>query len=328
MATDDSDSSATIVQLHPPKPKTAAERGRAFRARRREAKAAPTIDIPPPAPAALASPVKSPNFGDLKSPKLGGLPAIIPVSTSVRLPPVVFEPVSYAVRIGGISTANAAANGERGVQTARIGLSVAAFGLAGIGVILNGWFARSLGSTDIAGWLFLGTGALADLAALTLPSCAAHLWHAGKRPAAAFGWTIWTAIFAFVVLAGIGFVSTNVADVTLARSGRITPAITTAQAGLADAVAARDRECRGGVGRNCREREVAVADRRQALDVAMAGIERVSDPQTTAAVRAVVWLTRGAVRPDADDFATLRLILFSLLPQAGGVLLMLARAAR
>jgi len=37
--------------------------------------------------------------------------------------------------------------------------------------------------------------------------------------------------------------SLNVADVTMARAGRETPAITTARSALADAKAARDREC-------------------------------------------------------------------------------------
>jgi hypothetical protein len=36
-------------------------------------------------------------------------------------------------------------------------------------------------------------------------------------------------------------------------------------------MAARDRECRSGVGKFCREREAAVNERRQALDTAMIG---------------------------------------------------------
>jgi hypothetical protein len=35
----------------------------------------------------------------------------------------------------------------------------------------------------------------------------------------------------------------------------------------------------------------------------------------------------GTVRPSGDDFAMLRLALLALLPQIGGVLLMLARAS-
>ena len=49
----------------------------------------------------------------------------------------------------------------------------------------------------------------------------------------------------FAITAGIGFASTNVADTTLARAGRTTPAIEVAQGALADAKPARDRECSG-----------------------------------------------------------------------------------
>jgi hypothetical protein len=42
---------------------------------------------------------------------------------------------------------------------------------------MNGWFARSLGSTDTAGWLFLVIGVAADLVALVMPSCAAGRVH-------------------------------------------------------------------------------------------------------------------------------------------------------
>jgi hypothetical protein len=38
---------------------------------------------------------------------------------------------------------------------------------------------------------------------------------------------------------------------------------------LSDAMSARDRECRGSVGKFCRERETVVIERRQALDTAM-----------------------------------------------------------
>jgi hypothetical protein len=55
--------------------------------------------------------------------------------------------------------------------------------LAAVGITINGWFARSLGSTDSAGWLFMAVGVAADLVALVMPSCAAGLWQpASGRP--------------------------------------------------------------------------------------------------------------------------------------------------
>jgi hypothetical protein len=207
-------------------------------------------------------------------------------------------------------------------------LSTAALALAGVGITMNGWFARSLGSNDIAGWLFLAVGVAADLVALVMPTCAAALWQARQRVTALVAWSFWAMTFVFAVTAGIGFASLNIADATMMRASRVTPAVASAQAALNDAMAARDRECRNGVGRFCREREATVNERRQALDAAMKSVEQSADPQTEAAVRIVGWISRGALRPTGDDFAMLRLVLLALLPQIGGILLMVGRSTR
>jgi hypothetical protein len=204
-------------------------------------------------------------------------------------------------------------------------LSIAAFALGAVGITINGWFARSLGASDAAGWLFLAVGVAADLVALVMPSCAAGLWQAGQRTTALVGWTAWLMTFVFAVTAGIGFASTNISDVTLARASRATPAVTMAQAALNDAMAARDRECKGGVGKFCREREAAVAERRQILDSATASVGQTADPQTDAAIKLVTWISGGLLRPKPEDFAMLRLILLALLPQIGGILLLVGR---
>lgn len=205
-------------------------------------------------------------------------------------------------------------------------LALAAFGLAIVGVTMNGWFARSLGSSDIAGWLFLAIGVAADLVALAVPSTAAKLWHARRRATAGTAWMVWAMTFAFAVTAGIGFASVNITDVTTARAGRVTPAVTAAQAALSDAMTSRDRECVGGVGKNCRQREEAVVERRKGLDIAMKSVEQTADPQTEAAIKIVAWVSFGMLKPTGDDFGMLRLILLALLPQIGGILLMLCRA--
>jgi hypothetical protein len=204
-------------------------------------------------------------------------------------------------------------------------LLIAALALGIVGITINGWFARSLGSSDVAGWLFLAVGVAADLVALVMPSCAAGLWQAGQRATALVGWAIWLMTFVFAVTAGIGFASTNITDSTFARASRVTPAITNAQAALADAMAARDRECKGGVGKFCREREAAVAERRQILDSAMTAVGQTADPQTDAAIKLATWVSRGMLRPAPEDFAMLRLIMLALLPQIGGILIMVGR---
>jgi hypothetical protein len=210
-------------------------------------------------------------------------------------------------------------------QVAAVLLTTAALALSTVGIVINGWFARSLGSTEPAGWLFLAVGVAADMAALVLPSTAAGLWHTGQRATALVGWVVWLATFVFAVTAGIGFASTNISDVTLVRASRVTPAVTTAQAMLADAMAARDRECKGGVGKFCREREALVAERRQFLDAAMTIVGQAADPQTEAAIKLVAWISGGMIRPAPEDFAMLRITLLALLPQIGGMLLMIRR---
>ncbi|WP_315797873.1 MULTISPECIES: hypothetical protein [unclassified Bradyrhizobium] len=204
-------------------------------------------------------------------------------------------------------------------------LQLAALALAAVGMAMNGWFAHSLGSNSTAGWMFLAVGVTADLVALVMPTCAARLWQGRHRASALTGWTVWLMTFVFAVTAGIGFASTNISDVTLARASRVTPAVQAAQTALADAMTARDRECKGGVGKFCREREAAVAERRLALDAAMSTVSQTADPQTEAAIKLVAWVSRGVVKPSAEDFIMLRLILLALLPQIGGILLMVGR---
>ncbi|CCE03534.1 hypothetical protein [Bradyrhizobium sp. STM 3809] len=211
------------------------------------------------------------------------------------------------------------------ITASSILLQLAALALAAVGMAMNGWFAHSLGSNSTAGYMFLAVGVTADLVALVMPTCAARLWQARHRASALTGWAVWLMTFVFAVTAGIGFASTNISDVTLARASRVTPAVQAAQTALSDAMAARDRECKGGVGKFCREREAAVAERRQALDVAMAAVSQTADPQTEAAIKLVAWVSRGTVRPSADDFVMLRLVLLALLPQIGGILLMVGR---
>ena len=213
-------------------------------------------------------------------------------------------------------------------HVASVLLSIAALSLAAVGITINGWFARSLGSSDIAGWLFLAVGVAADLVALVMPSCAAGLWRTGQRATALVGWGVWLMTFVFAVTAGIGFASTNISDVAVARASRVTPAVANAQAALTDAMAARDRECKGGVGKFCREREAAVVERRQILDSAMTAVGQTADPQSDAAIKLVTWASHGLLRPTLEDFAMLRLVLLALLPQIGGILLLVGRHSR
>lgn len=279
-----------IISLRPTKAQTPAQRAKAYRDRKRAA-------VTPAAPVQKTAPVT----------------AVTPVTPAAV--------TSRTIRGGGIVRAPSRR------PLAQLLLSVTAFGLAVVGIAMNGWFAHSLGSSVIAGWLFAAIGVAADLVALAIPSCAAVQWQARQRGTAVAGWLVWAMTFVFAATAGIGFASVNITDVTASRASRITPAIETARASLTDAMTSRDRECVGGVGKNCRAREEMVIDRRRALDTAQLTVEQAADPQTQAASRIVAWVLFGLLKPSADDFAMLRLILLALLPQLGGILLMIGRRA-
>jgi hypothetical protein len=293
------DTTASVIPLHqvPPKKKakSGAERTKAYRQLKKSQPAVSAALLPSDHLILPASQLRQPTRLESEAPPpTVNLQAVSPVTAERRL-------------------------------VAPVLLQIAALALAVVGITMNGWYAQSLGSTDAAGWLFLAIGVAADLIALVMPSCAASLWQARRRATSLAGWTVWAMTFVFAVTAGIGFASLNIADVTASRASRVTPTVATAQATLMDAMAARDRECKGGVGKFCREREAAVNERRQALDVAMHQVEQIADPQKDAAIRIVAWISRGALRPTEDDFAMLRLILIALLPQIGGILLMVGR---
>jgi hypothetical protein len=301
------ETTASVIPLHQAPPKTKAKRGSG------------RANVDRPRKRQKAKAVTSADAGSPHSEPLIPL-EFLPADSANTEPPVTRQHATEAT----LRLTEPVKPSRR--QVAPVLLSIAALSLAAVGIIINGWFARSLGSSDVAGWLFLAVGVAADVVALVMPSCVAALWQAGQRATALAGWGMWLMTFSFAVMAGIGFASVNIVDVTQARAARVTPAVQTAQAALGDAMASRDRECKGGVGKFCREREATVADRRQLLDVAMRSVEQTADPQTDAATRIVAWVSRGALQPTGDDFAMLRLVLLALLPQIGGILLMIARS--
>jgi hypothetical protein len=50
-----------------------------------------------------------------------------------------------------------------------------------------------------------------------------------------------------------------------------------------------------------------------------------ADPQVISAAKLVSWVSLDRLRPSLDDFAMLRLLVLTLLPQLGGLVLMLSR---
>jgi hypothetical protein len=298
----DDSSTVSMAQTHVSRrPKTAAERQRAFRQRQREKQQI-----------ALAS------VGPDTTSNVTVTPAIV---SALPVTPVTEDVTSHITADVTVSRRDV----TDGRPISSYCLTAAALALAGVGLVMNGWFARTLGSTDLAGWTFLAIGTANDVVALTVPAAAAKLWLARQRATAVVAWVVWSASFVFALISGLGFASLNIADTALARASRVTPAVTIAQDALRDAMASRNRECMGGVGRFCREREQTVTERQRALDAAVSSVEQAVDPQTEAASKVVAWLSAGNANPTAADFAMLRLLLLSLLPQVSGVLLMIGR---
>lgn len=305
------DISASVVTLHQPRPKkakTGAERARAYRERKKGGvplSSLPVLAVTPVVPFEQCSIPIDRKRAISKIPPTGTV-------TPIPHPTVTLSPV-MAPRSSRRSAAS-------------IILMAAALGLAAVGICMNAWYARSLGASEVAGVLFTAVGVASDMVALVMPSVAAMAWQGKRRGAALAGWLVWMLTLAFALSAGIGFTSINISDTVTARASRTTPAVTAAQTALGDAMASRDRECRGGVGPYCREREQTVVDRRQALDAAMQTVAQAADPQAVAAVKLVSWVTAGTFSPSENDFGMLRLILLCLLPQLAGVLLMVGRS--
>src|SRR5262249_24211954 len=129
------ESTASVIPLHqvPPKKKGKARAGRAKVQRPRKpqkTKAVISADAGSPSSESLIPP----EFLSADSATTERLVARHATETTPRLA----EPVKPSRR-----------------QIAPLLLSTAAFALAAVGITINGWFARSLGSSDIAGWLFL-----------------------------------------------------------------------------------------------------------------------------------------------------------------------------
>ncbi|WGS20196.1 MULTISPECIES: hypothetical protein [unclassified Bradyrhizobium] len=303
----------------PRRPKTGAERQRAFRQREREKRKIALASAGTASPGPIGNQIATATF----EPPVTTSGTVTPVTVSAL--PVTLVTDGVTSRVTDEVTVSRPHVTERRSITSYC-LTAAALALAGVGLVMNGWFARTLGSTDLAGWTFLASGMANDVVALTVPAAAARLWLARQRVTAAVAWLVWSASFIFALISSLGFASVNIADTAMARASRVTPAVTIAQNALRDAVTSRDRECAGGVGRFCREREQTVIERQRALDAAVGSVERAVDPQTEAASKIVAWLSAGNANPTATDFAMLRLLLLSLLPQIGGLLLMIGRA--
>jgi hypothetical protein len=199
-----------------------------------------------------------------------------------------------------------------------IALTAVALTLFASAVAATAAYAWTLGASEFARSVFCAIGVVADCLVFLLPLAASR----SPLPIALCAWSAWSVALAFALSGAIGFAALNIADVTSARAARTSPAIELAQRKLNAATAAVQAECRR-VGPLCHARQ---AEQRQALAdlaVAQAAVEAGADPQVAKAAQLVAWLTPW--RPSSDDLAMVRLALLTLLPQLGGLVLLVAR---
>jgi hypothetical protein len=129
--------------------------------------------------------------------------------------------------------------------------------------------------------------------------------------------------FAFALSASLGFASVNIADTRVARTTSSNGVIEDDKEALRTAKDREVRECRSGNGVNCRKRIDEANRQQEKIDEARKQI--IGDPQSDSASKLIRWLTVDRVVPSADDFGMFRLALMTVLPQVGGLLLMVAR---
>ena len=208
-----------------------------------------------------------------------------------------------------------------------IPLAFLAAGLAIVGLIINGYFSWTRGTSDLDKILFAGIGFVTESVAFFLPSRMAALWRQRSLGAFAVACVIYPLLLAFALLNSLGFAAVNLNDVSTVRAERISPAVADAQRRLDTLTASRKQACDDDkkVGTRCfrlqREEQAGF----EQLTYARQQQKEGADPQISAAQKLVSWITAGSLTPKVDDFGMLRLLLLTLLPQAGGLILLLAR---
>jgi Crp-like helix-turn-helix domain len=97
-------------------------------------------------------------------------------------------------------------------------IAATALSLSAVGLVLNAQFAASLGQTGLAAVLLAAIGVAMDILAVTLPTAASRLWQLRHPFAAGAAWLLWVGALAMMMLAGIGFASTNIGDAVAGRA--------------------------------------------------------------------------------------------------------------
>jgi hypothetical protein len=215
-------------------------------------------------------------------------------------------------------------------------LTIAAVAMAGLALAINAQYGASIGETTLTSWTFMGLAIAVDLLAVSLAPAAIGLWRTNQRGLAIATWATWVAAIFLATLATLAYLQKNLADAAADRAATVTAAIASdaqrseviaaAKLAVSVAKASREAECVTR-GPRCLQRE---ADERTAVNALSAAVAspvvspaKISDPdpQIAAASRLAAWL---GLRLSTDDFANVRLILWSLILNSGGLVLAVA----
>jgi hypothetical protein len=227
-----------------------------------------------------------------------------------------------------------------------VGLVAVTLGV--FGLVANASFLGSFGAAGFSAVLLTALGVCIELLAMVLPMLAAVLSARKDRHGLIIAWSIWGLCVALVLINSCGFSSRFIGDGVFARE-QVTDSTTAKKAELAALRAQRQavHELRSvaeldatlaTLKPNGKAHERASVSRAEAiardtLDGKISTLESTlasapaiasADPGAATAANIVKWLTAGIITPSEHDFATLRIIILTLLPCCAGALLNLS----
>jgi hypothetical protein len=211
---------------------------------------------------------------------------------------------------------------KRQPRYASIPLAVIAYGFFALGVSINIWNAVTGG--PIANMILpAAMGVLVESVMFFLPERTISLSLIGKLLA----WAFLAFVAAFALTNSLRMASIVSADQAAARADRQTEGVRTADQALGAARAKRDEACGRGLGKTvaCQSRQAEVTKLEGKQTLATIKVASQAKPESADFAKLVAWLSNDTLHPGADDFDMLGLFFRTLLPQVGGLVLMLAR---
>lgn len=206
---------------------------------------------------------------------------------------------------------------------ANIPLMTLAYGLGIVTLGVNASVAYDRGSTMKDKVLLSVLFFILEAMVFFLPSQASRLWMQRLWLNSILTWIVYLPLFAFAIYNSLGFASSNLSETSTVKAERITPAVSDAQRRLDTLATSRKDECLKR-GDRCRQLEKDEQIALESLKTERDKVSATSDPQIASAAKLITWVSLGRFHPSADDFAMLRLLLLTILPQLGGLVLMVA----